>query len=503
MVLNKKFTWGGASAANQYEGGYDKGGKGLNAIDVLTNGSATEPRKVTWKKTNGETGATPLVWGKKFKLPEGAIPTILDGYYYPSHQGTDFYHHYKEDIKLMAEMGFKAFRTSIAWTRIFPNGDDKKPNEAGLKFYDNLFDTCHQYGIEPIITLSHFEIPFHLVKKYGGFTNRKLIDYFVRFATVCFNKNKVKYWMTFNEIDNQSAYNNDFLMATNSGILFKKGMTDKEKEAAMYQAGHYELVASALAVKIGHKINPNFQIGCMINYSPVRPLTPSSDDVLLADKFEQRRDWFSDVHVFGKYPNAVEAYIERNGYRPDITDEDRIVLQEGTVDYVAFSYYQTTTVSSKKVKPDDLTDLSKAVTKNPTLKRSDWGWEIDPEGLRIALNQLTDRYHKPLFIVENGLGAYDKVEADGSIHDDYRIDYLKKHISEMEKAVELDGVNLMGYLPWGPIDLVSAGTGQMDKRYGFIYVDKNDAGKGTLKRSRKDSFYWYKKVIASNGKKLD
>lgn len=477
--MPKNFLWGGAVAAHQLEGAWKESGKGTSVADVMTVGSATKPREIT----------------------DGVLPVKN----YPNHTAIDFYHHYKEDIKLMAEMGFKAFRTSIAWTRIFPNGDEKEPNEEGLKFYDDLFDTCHQYGIEPVITLSHFEMPFNLAKNYGGFTNRKVIDFFVRFAEVCFKryKNKVKYWMTFNEIDNQSAFNNDFLMATNSGILFKDGMTDKDKEAAMYQAGHYELVASALAVKIGHKINPNFKIGCMINYSPVRPLTPSSDDVLLADKWEQRRDWFSDVHVFGKYPNAVEAYIERNGYRPDITDEDRIVLKEGTVDYVGFSYYQTTTVSSEKVKPDDLTDLAKAVAKNPTLMRSDWGWEIDPEGLRIALNQLQDRYHKPLFIVENGLGAYDKVEADGSIHDDYRIDYLRNHISEMEKAVELDGVDLMGYLPWGCIDLVSAGTGQMDKRYGFIYVDKNDAGEGTLKRSRKDSFFWYKEVIESNGKDLD
>ena len=309
--------------------------------------------------------------------------------------------------------------------------------------------------------------------------------------------------MTFNEIDNQSSFNNDFLMATNSGILFKPGMTDTEKEAAMYQAAHYEFVASALAVKEGHKINPDFQIGCMINYSPVRPLTPSSDDVEIADTYEQRRDFFSDVQVNGEYPNEVEAYITRKGYRPDITEEDKIILKEGTVDYVGFSYYQSTTVSSKKVKADELNDLEKAVAVNPTLQRSDWGWEIDPEGLRISLNHLTDRYHKPLFIVENGLGAYDKVEADGSIHDNYRIDYLKKHIEQMEKAVVLDGVDLMGYLPWGPIDLVSAGTGQMDKRYGFIYVDKNDAGEGTLKRSKKDSFYWYKKVIETNGKDLD
>ncbi|GFZ26947.1 6-phospho-beta-glucosidase [Lactobacillus corticis] len=476
--MPKGFLWGGAVAAHQLEGAWNVDGKGMSVADVMTVGSAERPREIT----------------------DGVLP----GKNYPNHEAIDFYHRYKEDIKLMAEMGFKAFRTSIAWTRIFPKGNESEPNEAGLKFYDDLFDECLKYGIEPVVTLSHFEIPFHLVKEYGGFTNRKLIDYFLRFAVVCFKRyqNKVKYWMTFNEIDNQSAFNNDFLMATNSGILFKDGMTDSDKEAAMYQAAHYELVASALAVKEGHKINPNFQIGCMINYSPVRPLTPSSDDVLLADKFEQRRDWFSDVHVFGEYPKEVEAYIERKGYRPDITDEDRVVLKEGTVDYVGFSYYQSTTVSSENVKPDELSDLAKAVAVNPTLERSDWGWEIDPAGLRLALNHLTDRYHLPLFIVENGLGAYDKVAADGSVHDDYRIDYLEKHISEMEKAVAIDGVDLMGYLPWGCIDLVSAGTGQMDKRYGFIYVNKNDAGEGDLSRSKKDSFYWYQKVIKSNGADL-
>ena len=478
-TMPKGFLWGGAVAAHQLEGAWNEDGKGMSVADVMTVGSATKPREIT----------------------DGVIP----GKNYPNHDAIDFYHHYKGDIKLMAEMGFKAFRTSIAWTRIFPKGDEEEPNEAGLKFYDDLFDECHKYGIEPVITLSHFEIPYHLVKEYGGFTNRKLIDYFVRFARVCFKryKNKVKYWMTFNEIDNQSSFNNDFLMATNSGILFKNGMGDKEKEAAMYKAAHYELVASALAVKEGHKINPDFQIGCMINYSPVRPLTPSSDDVLLADKFEQRRDFFSDVHVNGEYPNAVEDYIERNGYRPDITEEDKIALKEGTVDYVGFSYYQSTNVSSKKVKQDELTDLQETIVENPTLKRSDWGWEIDPEGLRISLNQLTDRYHKPLFIVENGLGAKDTIGADGSVNDDYRIEYLREHIIEMDKAINEDGVELLGYTPWGCIDLVSASTGEMSKRYGFIYVDRDDQGNGSLKRSKKKSFAWYKKVIASNGTDLD
>ena len=344
-------------------------------------------------------------------------------------------------------------------------------------------------------------MPYHLVEEYGGFTNRKTIDFFVKFATTCFNryKDKVKYWMTFNEIDNQSEFNNPFLTMTNSGYFVDE---QENPEAAMFQAAHYELVASALAVKEGKKINPDFQIGCMINFTPYYPDTSNPDDMLLAQRANQLRSWFSDVQCNGEYPKAIEKYIERNGFRPDITVEDRIVLKEGTVDYIGFSYYASRNVSASKVKIDDLHDIDQAVVPNKYLKTTDWGWTIDPKGLRWALNFLTDRYHKPLFIVENGMGAFDKVEADGMIHDSYRIDYLRKHIEQMEKAVNLDGVDLMGYTPWGCIDLVSAGTGQMDKRYGFIYVDKNDQGEGTLKRMKKDSFYWYQKVIKSNGKDL-
>lgn len=470
------FLWGGAVAAHQLEGAWNVDGKGPSVADVMTVGSTEKDREFTGK--------------------------VLPGENYPNHEGIDFYHHYKEDIKLFAEMGFKCFRTSIAWTRIFPNGDEEEPNEAGLKFYDDLFDECHKYGIEPVITLHHFEIPLHLVNKYGGWENRKLIDFFTRFAKVCFKryKSKVKYWMTFNEIDNQASFNNPFLMCTNSGIVFKEG---QNREAAMYQAAHYELVASALAVKIGHEINPDFKIGCMINYTSIYPATCKPSDCLLAQRVADRRYWFSDVHVNGEYPEELEMYLKRKGYRQDITEEDRQVLREGTVDYIGFSYYASMTVASDKVDADSLTDLDEAKVHNEYLPTTAWHWEIDPEGLRYGLNWLTDRYHKPLFIVENGMGAYDKVEADGSIHDEYRIDYLRKHISEMEKAVALDGVNLMGYTPWGCIDLVSAGTGQMDKRYGFIYVDKNDKGEGTLARSRKDSFFWYQKVIKSNGAELD
>lgn len=470
------FLWGGAVAAHQLEGAWQEGGKGVSVADVMTAGANKVPREIT----------------------DGVIP----GKNYPNHEAIDFYHHYREDIKLFAEMGFKCFRTSIAWTRIFPKGDELEPNEEGLKFYDDLFDECHKYGIEPVITLAHFEMPYHLVKTYGGFANRKVIDFFVRFAVTCFKryKNKVKYWMTFNEIDNQSSFNNDFLMCTNSGLLLNN---NKDNEAEMYQAAHYELVASALAVKEGKRINPNFKIGTMINFTPIYPASSKPTDVLLAQRQNQRRNWFSDVQAWGYYPANVEAYIKRKGFRPDITEEDRIVLKEGTVDYIGFSYYQSMVVSSDKVAPDNLADPEEAIVSNPFVAKSDWDWEIDPVGLRYALNELTDRYHLPLFIVENGLGAVDKVEADGSIHDPYRIDYLKKHLEEVRKAVALDGVDLMGYTPWGCIDLVSAGTGQMSKRYGFIYVDKDDEGQGTLARSRKDSFYWYQKVIKTNGSSLD
>ncbi|CCI81336.1 6-phospho-beta-glucosidase [Lactobacillus hominis] len=474
--MPKGFLWGGAVAAHQLEGAWNEDGKGVSVADVMTAGSVDKPREIT----HG----------------------VKEGKNYPNHSAIDFYHHYKEDIKLMAEMGFKCFRTSIAWTRIFPNGDDKEPNEAGLKFYDDLFAECHKYGIEPVITLAHFEMPYHLVEKYGGFTNRKVIDFYVRFAETCFKryKDSVKYWMTFNEIDNQADWAGKFQTMTNSGYFVDE---QENPEATMFQAAHYELVASAIAVIKGHQINPNFKIGCMINFTPFYPATSDPEDVLLAQRVMQFRSWFSDVHCWGEYPKAVEAYIERHGYRKDITEEDRQVLKDGTVDYVGFSYYSSNNVSADTMTiDDDKIDIPAVTIANKYLKQTDWNWTIDPKGLRWALNFLTDRYHKPLFIVENGMGAYDKVEADGSIHDPYRIDYLREHIIAMERAVEFDGVDLMGYTPWGCIDLVSAGTGQMSKRYGFIYVDKDDDGKGTLKRSRKDSFYWYKNVIASNGEDL-
>ena len=476
MSFRKDFLWGGAVAAHQLEGAYNVDGKGLSIVDVVTAGTREKKRRIT----------------------DG----IVSGEYYPNHEAIDFYHHYKEDIKLFAEMGFKCFRTSIAWSRIFPNGDETEPNEAGLQFYDKLFDECLKYGIQPVITLSHFEMPLYLVKKYGGWRSRRLIHFFVKFAEICFKryKNKVKYWMTFNEINNQANFLNEESVYFNSGIQYAK---EEKKEEVMYQAAHYELVASAQAVKVGHEINPDFVIGCMIAMCPIYPYSCKPEDILMAEKAMQKRYYFADVHVKGEYPCNILKYWERKQFHIDITEEDLSILKQGCVDYIGFSYYMSFAIDHKQNNPYYDYIEEEMLVKNPYVKASDWGWQIDPIGLRYSMNWFADRYCVPLFIVENGLGAYDKIEQDGTIADDYRIEYLREHIVQMKKAVEEDGIDLIGYTPWGCIDLVSAGTGEMDKRYGFIYVDKHNDQTGTLARSRKKSFYWYKKVIETNGENLD
>ena len=477
MSLPKDFLWGGALAAHQFEGGVLDTTKGLSVADVMTGGNVSTPRVIT----------------------DG----VKEGLYYPNHIGIDFYHHYKEDIKLFAEMGFKCFRTSIAWTRIFPLGDEEQPDEEGLQFYDDVFDELLKYGIEPVITLSHFEMPYHLAKEYGGFMNRKTVDFFVKFAEVCFKryKNKVKYWMTFNEINNQMNFVNDIYGWTNSGAHF--GNYDNPEEA-MYQCAHHTLVASAKAVKIGKEINPDFLIGNMISMVPFYPYSCSPKDQLLAQQLMHDRFFFSDVQCRGHYPAYALKMFERKRFNINITDEDKKALSEGTVDYIGFSYYMSNTVNSNSIRDVSTTTdgSSEHSVKNPYIKETDWGWAVDPEGLRYVLNQFYERYELPMFIVENGFGAIDEKEEDGSCHDSYRIDYLRAHIEQMKKAVEEDGVNLMGYTPWGCIDCISFTTGEMKKRYGFIYVDRDNEGNGTLERSKKDSYEWYKKVIASNGEVL-
>lgn len=473
------FLWGGATAANQLEGAWNVDGKGLTTAEVVK--KAKNRQEFSMNAVTKETLAAAIA-DKTDKL-------------YPKRRGIDFYHRYKEDIALFAEMGFKAFRLSIAWARIFPNGDEEKPNEAGLAFYDKLFAECHKYGIEPVVTISHYEMPLGLTLKQNGWASRDTIDAYVRYAKVLFEryKGQVKYWMTFNEI-NASTWGFTGTRALDDEL------SDQEAMQLRYQALHHQFLASAQAVKIGHQIDPENQIGCMIARMQTYPKTCNPADVRAAQLQDQLNLFFTDIQVRGEYPNYMNRYFAENNIKLQMAENDQALLKEGCVDYLGFSYYMSTVTSaaSQVEKASSNFALGEA---NPYLEASDWGWQIDPVGLRVTLNEYWDRYQVPLFIVENGLGALDKLEADGSIHDSYRIDYLRKHIIQMQEAIK-DGVQLIGYTMWGPIDLISASTSEMSKRYGFIYVDQDDDGNGSLKRYKKDSFYWYKKVIASNGQDL-
>ena len=468
------FLWGGAVAANQCEGGYLEGNKGLATIDVVPVGK----------------DRFPVMLGK-MKMFE-----CDNEHYYPSHEAIDFYYNYKEDIALLAEMGFKTFRLSIAWTRIFPNGDDASPNEEGLKFYDNVFDECKRYGIEPLVTIAHFDVPMNLVKTIGGWKNRKMVDYYIKYCKVIFNRyrEKVRYWLTFNEI-NMLIH----LPFVGAGLVFEEG---EDEQAIKYQAAHHQLVASAKATKIAHEINPDFKIGCMLAAGNTYANTCAPQDVLKSMEKDRENYLFIDVQSRGEYPNYAKKMFERMNIEIRVEYGDEEILKENTVDFISFSYYSSRLTSADPEINAETAGNVFATLKNPYLNASEWGWQIDPLGLRITLNSLYDRYQKPLFIVENGLGAVDSADENGNIADDYRIEYLRDHIKAMKDAVNEDGVELIGYTTWGCIDLVAASTGQMKKRYGFIYVDKDDDGNGTLERRRKKSFYWYKEVISSNGEKL-
>lgn len=478
-TFRKDFLWGGATAANQYEGAWNIDGKGPSVSDMCTNGSHTMPKRIT--------------------------PVFEEGTLYPSHEATDFYHHYKEDIALFAEMGFKTFRMSVAWTRIFPTGMETGPNEAGLAFYDLVFDECRKYGIEPLVTISHYEMPYALVEKYNGWEGRECIEYFMNYCRAIFDRyqDKVKYWLTFNEINSGTMPMGSVLsLGTIKG--YSGPMTEvPDKPQERFQALHHQFVASAKAVKYAHEHYPQFKMGNMCIFATMYPYSCNPDDMIETQKQMQMTNWFtSDIHVRGEYPYYAERYFAEHNITIHMEQGDVEILKEGTVDFYTFSYYMSNCVSTDpEVNARSAGNLMGGV-KNPYLKASDWGWQIDPKGLRYTLNELYGRYGIPLMVVENGLGAYDKLEDDGSIHDGYRIDYLREHIKQMKEAVK-DGVDLMGYTPWGCIDLVSASTGEMAKRYGFIYVDKYDDGTGDLSRRKKDSFDWYKKVIASNGEDLD
>ena len=465
-IFPKNFLWGGAVAANQCEGAYQEDGKGLSVQDVLPRG----------------------IRGSRTKLPTEENLKL---------EAIDFYHRYPQDIKMFAEMGFKVFRTSIAWSRIFPKGDEEQPNEAGLEFYDRVFEECRKYGIEPLVTLSHYETPLYLAETYNGWTDRRMIGFYERYVRTVFKRyrGKVKYWLTFNEIN--SLLHAPFM---SGGIANMQGLTEQD----LYQAAHHELVASALATKIGHEMMPDAMIGGMILSMPTYPLTPSPDDVIAAMDAEHRNYFYGDVHVRGKYPGYMKRYFREHGIQIQFAPEDEEILKN-TVDFVSFSYYMSVCATSDPEKQKKgLGNLLGGVP-NPTLKASDWGWQIDPKGLRYVLNMFYDRYQKPLFIVENGLGAVDVLNEDENgnktVEDDYRIQYLKDHLIQVGEAVQ-DGVEIMGYTSWGCIDVVSASTAELKKRYGYIYVDRNDDGTGTMERYKKKSFYWYQKVIESNGEVL-
>ncbi|WP_128772280.1 glycoside hydrolase family 1 protein [Actinomyces oricola] len=464
------FLWGGAVAANQVEGAYNEGGKGLSIQDVM-------PRGITAPRT-----AAPTPDNLKLKA-------------------IDFYHHYAEDIALLAEMGFKVFRFSIAWSRIFPAGDETEPNEEGLAFYDRVLDECEKHGIEPLVTISHYETPLHLAETYDGWSDRRLIGFYERYARTLFERygSRVKYWLTFNEIN--SVLHEPLL---SGGINTPK---DELSRKDLYTAIHHELVASAAATKIAREVAPDALIGCMVIATPVYPLTPDPRDVLAAMKADHANLAFSDVHVRGVYPGYFLRTLREEGLELSdlgVTEEDLALLREHTVDFVSFSYYMSVCETvTQNVEAGEGNILGGVP--NPTLEASQWGWQIDPVGLRVVLNQFWDRWNKPLFIVENGLGARDELVtgADGepTVVDDYRINYLRDHLIQVGEAIA-DGVTVLGYTTWGCIDCVSASTAQMSKRYGFIYVDRNDDGTGTLERYRKQSFDWYKEVIASNGASL-
>ena len=465
----KGFLWGGATAANQIEGAYNEGGKGLSIQDVLPQGLMAPPTKEPTDEN----------------LKLNAI---------------DFYHRYADDIALFAEMGFKVFRFSIAWSRIFPNGDDDTPNEEGLAFYDKVLNELEKHGIEPLITLSHYETPLNLARSYGGWKNRQLIDFYEKYARTVFNryKGRVKYWLTFNEVN--SILHQPFI----GGAI--EASREDVPDTDIYQAVHNILVASARATKAGHEIDPNNQIGCMVLNIPRYPLTPKPADALKAQYETQLDACFGDIHVFGEYPHTLKRLFRENNITLNTTDDDFDVMKNNTVDFVSFSYYMSVAESADPNAERGDGNIMGGVV-NPEVEVSEWGWAIDPEGLRYALNSMWDRWHKPLFIVENGLGAVDELVDDASapdgktVHDQYRIDYMNDHLVQVEEAIK-DDIPVMGYTSWGCIDLISASTAEIRKRYGFIYVDLNSDGSGSLQRYRKDSFDWYKNVIATNGENL-
>lgn len=486
MKFKDDFLWGAALAANQCEGGYLDGGKGISNTDVITKGGKNNPRYITYCLKEGTLAKTTLYNAET--IPEGVHFCCHEDQWYPNHTASDFYHHYKEDIELMAELGLMVLRLSISWTRIFPKETDK-PNEEGLKFYDAVFDELLKHKIEPIVTINHYEVPLYLTEKWGSWADRRTINYFIRYCETIFKRyrQKVKYWITFNEMNHIQTI--PFMAA---------GLTTSDP-AVLVNASHYEFVASAKAVLLGKKINPDFIFGCMIGYTQSYPYSCNPEDVYKNWRFMSHCFLYGDVQARGAYPAYYLLELKRKGIKLDIHYEDTQILKEGTVDFIGMSYYSSGTQSiDSTLQNSGRGNMVDKGPKNPYLKESEWGWTIDPMGLRLALIELYDRYQLPIFIVENGLGAEDAL-VNGTVEDDYRIAYYEEHLRSIYEAMHIDGVAVLGYTPWSFIDSVSAGTGERKKRYGFIYVDRDDNETGDFKRYKKKSFDWYKQVIKNQG----
>ena len=472
--MREDFLWGGSIAAHQCEGAWREGGKGTAIMDLVTSGSHEVPREI--------------------------CKEIEDGKYYPSHKGIDFYHRYREDIGLFAQMGFKALRISVDWSRIYPLGDEETPNEEGIRYYTDVVDELRRHGIEPIITLYHFELPYHLVTEYGSWTNRKGIDFYLRYCGTMFKalKGKVRYWVTFNEMNHidPATQASDIFTYMIAGLKFSE-MEDPARTLAT--VGYNMTVAGVKAVELGHRIDPENQIGCVFGLQPVYAYDCRPGNAFRAFQ-EMYRDFYqADAMCMGCFPRYKRKEYEKMGIFLDGVEEDAESFKNGVIDFIGVNYY------SSSVGHHDGEDGEETLfggIQNPYLKQSRWGWAIDPEGLRYLLNAVYRKYGKPLIVTENGLGAVDTLKEDGTVDDSYRIEYLRLHLEQLKLAVEEDDVGCFGYLMWGPIDLVSATTGEMKKRYGFIYVDQDDDGSGSGTRHAKESFYWFKETIGSNGGNL-
>lgn len=481
MGFRKDFLWGGAICAAQAEGAWNEDGKSLTFPEIIKHISPQE------RKRFGQ------AWVSEQDIAQAKCGDERD---YPKRWGIDFYHTYREDIALFAQMGFRVFRFSIAIARVLPTLDLQEVNEKALAYYDDVIDTCLQYHIQPLVTISHFDPPILVWDKYQGWSNPALIDIYVGFAKLLFARyhDKVKYWIPFNEIN--MALKAPFKTL---GMISGSGHAYEQKR---WQGIHHQLVASARMVKEAKAIDASMQIGCMIADITTYPYSSNPSDVLANQQFDQLINLsFLDVMVTGEYPYYLNAYWKEQRISVRISEEDRRLLREGTVDFVGFSYYMSIVTTADSEGKELTSGNMTGGVKNRYLETTQWGWQIDPLGLRICANQLYDRYRKPLFVLENGIGAQEELGADHTVHDHYRIDYLQAHLRALKQAAE-DGCDIMGYTMWGPIDLVSSGTSEMSKRYGFIYVDQDDDGNGSRRRFCKDSFYWYQHLIATNGEEL-